>query len=279
MNLTALQTFLTILETGSLVRAAEHLNVTQSTVTARLKTLEAELGQTLITRQKSGAIPTAAGLRLKRYAETMGQLWRQARAEVAMPGGIHSVCNIGCHPDLWPGIGDQLFDGIRTRQTDVALSIWHGGQIELSTWLNSGLIDVALTYWPSTRPDHTGHNLALDRLILVSTNPDAPLRFDPGYVFVESGDAFGNWHAATYADADVTRLSFGSAVLGLQHILAHGGTAYLPQRVATPWLEQGRLHLIREGPVFERPTWLVFNERAAQGWPWFEPLIEQLRCD
>jgi DNA-binding transcriptional LysR family regulator len=36
MNLTSLQTFLAILETGSLVRAADKLNVTQSTVTARL---------------------------------------------------------------------------------------------------------------------------------------------------------------------------------------------------------------------------------------------------
>ena len=55
MNLTSLQTFLAILETGSLVRAADKLNVTQSTVTARLKTLEEELGQVLINRQKSGA--------------------------------------------------------------------------------------------------------------------------------------------------------------------------------------------------------------------------------
>ena len=59
MNLTSLQTFLAILETGSLVRAADKLNVTQSTVTARLKTLEEELGQVLINRQKSGATPVS----------------------------------------------------------------------------------------------------------------------------------------------------------------------------------------------------------------------------
>ena len=55
MHLAALQTFLAIVETGSLVRASQRLNVTQSTVTARLKGLEAELGQTLLYRQKSGA--------------------------------------------------------------------------------------------------------------------------------------------------------------------------------------------------------------------------------
>ena len=53
MNITSLKTFLAIVETGSLVRASEKLHVTQSTVTARLKTLEDELGQILLTRQKS----------------------------------------------------------------------------------------------------------------------------------------------------------------------------------------------------------------------------------
>ncbi|MDG1801269.1 MAG: LysR family transcriptional regulator, partial [Paracoccaceae bacterium] len=55
MNITALQTFLAIVETGSLARASEQMNVTQSTVTARLQSLEQELGQQLIVRQKSGA--------------------------------------------------------------------------------------------------------------------------------------------------------------------------------------------------------------------------------
>ena len=55
MNDAALCTFIAIADTGSLVRASERLNVTQSTVTARLKTLEEELGQTLFTRGKAGA--------------------------------------------------------------------------------------------------------------------------------------------------------------------------------------------------------------------------------
>ena len=66
MNLTELRTFMAIHDTGSLVRASHRLHVTQSTVTARLKSLEDELGQQLINRQKSGATLTAAGVRLLR---------------------------------------------------------------------------------------------------------------------------------------------------------------------------------------------------------------------
>ena len=78
MNIAAIQTFLAIVETGSLARAASKLNVTQSTVTTRLKTLEATLGQKLINRSKTGATTTNAGLRLQRYAEAIAGSWRQA---------------------------------------------------------------------------------------------------------------------------------------------------------------------------------------------------------
>ena len=95
MNLAELQTFLAIVETGSLVRASEKLNITQSTVTARLKGLESELGRTLLHRHKSGAELTAAGLKFKRYAEVMSELWRQARLETALPPSVDTVFKIG----------------------------------------------------------------------------------------------------------------------------------------------------------------------------------------
>ena len=89
-----LQTFLAIVR-NSLVRASTAMNVTQSTVTSRLQTLEAELGQTLVLRQKNGATLTAAGIKLRRYAEAMTQLWLQAKQETPLPPGIDAICNIG----------------------------------------------------------------------------------------------------------------------------------------------------------------------------------------
>ena len=85
MQLSELKTFLAIIETGSLVRASYKLHVTQSTITARLKTLEDSLGQRLVNRTKSGATLTAAGIRLHRYAQTIDELWSQAQQETALP--------------------------------------------------------------------------------------------------------------------------------------------------------------------------------------------------
>lgn len=274
MNLSALQTFLAIVETGSLVKASKRLNVTQSTVTARLKSLEDDLGQTLIIRQKSGATLTAAGGRLKRYAETMTELWRQARQETALPNNVNSVCNIGCHPDLWPHLGQDFFNWIHQTQTDVAVSIWQAGQLELSSWLETGLIDIALTYWSNAHGNQTLYSLEPDRLILVSTEPDAPIRFNPGYVFVEAGEEFGRDHAAAYADADIAKLSFGSANLGLNHILEYGGSAYLPSRIAAPYINSGRIHSLEDAPEFQRNVYMVINDKATMNWDWLDTAID-----
>ena len=95
MHLVALKTLLAIIETGSLIKAAERLNVTQSTVTARLQSLESSLGQKLVQRNKNGASLTASGLKLKRYAEVILELWRQAEAETALPPDMAAIYHMG----------------------------------------------------------------------------------------------------------------------------------------------------------------------------------------
>lgn len=270
MNLLELRTFLTIIETGNLVRASEQLNVTQSTVTARLNSLENEIGQVLINRQKSGASLTAAGVRLQRYANTISDLWQQARQETSLSDAFSAVCNIACHPDLWPHLGSIMFDHIRYTHPSIALSVWQGNQSDLSNWLNAGLSDVSLTYWPNANQKQKVYPLFTDELVLVSSKRNGPIKFDPSYIFVEAGDEFGQQHASAYADADSARLSFGTAQLGLEHLLINGGSAYLPLRIVEPYLTSKKLYLLNEAPKFERSAFLIVNKSALDKWPWFE---------
>src|SRR5271170_2694253 len=121
MNLEELRTFLEVIETRSLVAASRRLNVTQSTVTARLNTLEAEIGQKLLHRGKSGAELTSAGFKFERYAQVMLQLWRQAHYEVSLPKGFEGVCNIGLEFDLWRDVGQRFLDHMRRRRPKIAV--------------------------------------------------------------------------------------------------------------------------------------------------------------
>ena len=275
MYLAALETFLAIVESGSLVRASERLNVTQSTVTARLQGLESDLGQKLLLRQKSGVELTAAGFKFKRYAEAMTGLWRQARQETSLPDSISVVLNLGCQMDLWPGLGREIFNEIYRSHPTTALSVWPGEQVELDRWLGTGLVDAALTYKPETHEQQTIHELIPDQLVLYTTRPGSPMRFDPLYVFVEAGEGFARRHAAAYADADTAKVSYGSAVWALDHLLEHGGSAYLPQRLAEPQLAAGSLTRVADAPVFTRKVYLITNDAAAAAWSWLPELAER----
>ncbi len=276
MQLATLRTFLAIVETGSLVRASARLNVTQSTVTARLKSLEAELGQTLLVRQKSGVALTPAGYKFQRYAEAMTELWQQARRETSLPDGIEAVLNLGCQGDLWRSHGAPLAAAIRRRQPATALTAWPADPRELEGWLATGLIDAALTYRRTAREGQSLTPLPAERLLLVSTRADAPVRFDPGYIYVDHGEEFGRRHAAAYADAASPATRLGSPAWALDLMLATGGSAYLPARLAAPHLAAGRLHAIAGAPEFRRPVYLATNDAAAAGWPWLAPLVAEL---
>ena len=276
MQLTELQTFLTILEQGSLVRASETLNVTQSTVTARLKSLESELDQVLINRQKSGATPTAAGVRLQRYASTIANLWGQARREIALPQGYSTMCNFGCNADLWDVIGEQLFNYIDSTVADSAVAISIGNDKELSEWLNAGLIDIALTYRSQANPTQQSFPLHEDRLVLVSTDSNSPVRFDPDYIFVEAGEDFGREHTATYADADTARISFNNAKVALDYMVRQGGSAYLPQRIVIDPIKNKQLFELDSAPVFSRQSYLICNTNVISNWPWFDDCLDNL---
>jgi len=276
MNLANLETFLKIVETGSLVRASEALNVTQSTVTARMKSLEEEVGQTLLVRNKSGATLTAAGLKLKRYAEVMSGLWRQAQMEISLPKGTRSVCNLGCHQDLWPGLGKTLFKALRARHPDDAISLWTGEQSELDARLGAGLVDVAITYQPVVHGNQSIQLLPPDELVLYALRPDNPMRSDPHYIYVDLGEDFHRDHSHDYADAGVARTSFSSAVWALEHLLENGGSAYLPQRLARSHVDSGQLHRIAGAPVYSRNAYLVTNDRTVRNWPLLQALDVEL---
>lgn len=80
MDVDRARTFLEIVSSGSFLRAAERLNVTQTTVSARIRTLEEELGRVLFIRNRNGAQLTAAGREFERYAQSFVQVWERGAA-------------------------------------------------------------------------------------------------------------------------------------------------------------------------------------------------------
>src|SRR6187401_2570700 len=101
MDIELARTFVEIVSTGSFIKAADRLHVAQTTVSARVRLLEQQLGRPLFVRNKGGASLTPAGEQFLRYAPTFVQLWQRVRHVVAVPQGHQSVLTVGAEVSLW----------------------------------------------------------------------------------------------------------------------------------------------------------------------------------
>src|SRR6185312_5567897 len=123
MDIELARTFLEIVSTGSFIKAADRLHVAQTTVSARVRLLEQQLGRPLFVRNKGGASLTSAGEQFLRYAPTFVQLWQRARHQVAIPPGHRSLIAIGGEVSIWQPLLLDWVLWMRRSHPDIALHV------------------------------------------------------------------------------------------------------------------------------------------------------------
>ena len=277
MNQTSLRTFLAIIETGSLVRASERLNVTQSSVTMRLKALEDEVGQKLVIRQKSGISLTAAGTKLLSYAQVIDGLWGQALRATSLPQGLSQIYHMGCAPLLWELGGRDLFNHMHVNQAGFALSVQQSDELHLLKALGEGTINMALVSEPVVRKSQLALRLDDTELALYSDRQETPLRFDEKYVYVDYGADYRRQHDEVYYDAGAATRGFNLPQMALSHILEFGGSVYLPRAlVENQWQNQGlkkRLFEMKQAPCFKLERHLILRATDREEMTWLDDAL------
>lgn len=254
------RTFLAIAETGSFVSAATRLNVTQSTVSARVRALEEELGQRLFERGRAGATVTEVGRRFAPYASASVRLAEQMLHELSLPDGVRGAVAVGGQVSLWDRLLPQWLAWMRQHAPDIAVRIDVGSSDQLAGAVSDGSLSLAVSYVPLSRSGFASEVLFVDELVMVTASPSTVVNAGPAspdYVFVDWGPDFAAQHAAAFADCPPSRVVVRIGALGLQHILSNGGSGYFPMRTVEPLIGQGRLTRIGTAPVFERPAYLV----------------------
>jgi DNA-binding transcriptional LysR family regulator len=268
MNITAIHTFLTVMRTGNLNRAAEALNITQSAVTARLDALETQLGAQLLVRARSGARLTKAGYAFVDTAEMIVQGWDGARARLSLPQGVTRLLSVACAPDLWAGTGDGWIEDLRKRHGEIAIEVWPALQDQAQGWLASGLCDVAVTGEPVTGAGIDHRALKDEPLIQVANKPRHAVAWDPTYIYVDYGPGYRARHAALWQGEETAALSLNAPDWALAHLLAHGGSAYLPSAMASPQIAAGRLFEVAGAPPLSRRSYISWRKSSEADFPW-----------
>jgi DNA-binding transcriptional LysR family regulator len=260
MDVTQARTFLAILETGSFLRAADKVNVAQSTVSARIKALEDLLGQPLFERNKAGAVPTRAGRDFARHAAAMVQMWDQAKLAVALPEGRKSMLAIGGQPSLWDGFLLKWLARMQKAAPEVAIQAqMRSSSRDLMQQVTDGLIDIAVLYRPEARPGFVVRQIFEEHLVMAAS-PALPGGGEPRYIYIDWGPEFQADHALNFPESTVPGISLDLGTLGVSFLLDTNASGYFPLRTVAPLVAAGALQLRQDQPVFTYPVYAVFAE-------------------
>lgn len=261
MDIDQARTFLAIAAHGSFLEAARRLHVTQSTISARIRKLEDELGARLFVRNRSGATLTPSGQRFLQHAKTLVRTAEQARHDVGLPRRFSASLRVGGRIALWEGFLPDWVGWMRRTAPDVSIRSEIGFEEDLMRRLIEGTLDIGLMYTPSHAPGLVVEHLFDETLVMVSSSPETRW---PGedYIYVEWGPGFYARHRESYPDFERPAQVVNIGWLGIQLILANGGSCFLPIRMARPFIESGRLFHVTEAPEFPHPAYMVFRREA-----------------
>lgn len=135
-------------ESGSILRAAENIHVSQPSISSAIAHLEDVFQMQLFIRHHAqGMSLTTAGSQIMQRAQ---KLLRDADELHSFAGKLsEQLCgsiNIGCFIPLAPIISPELCHGFMQSHRSVEVSVSEGDQAELLNRLKTGAIDLALTY-------------------------------------------------------------------------------------------------------------------------------------
>lgn len=267
MDIEFARTFLAVVAGGNFVSAANQLFVTQSTVSARIQTLENQLGGRLFRRGHAGAELTAAGQRFLRHAKSLVRTLEEARLDVGLPGGFRGSLSLSGRIALWEGFLPRWAAWMRSFAPDIALRLAIGFEEDMMLELVQGNIDLGLMYTPQRRPGLASEPLFNEVMVLVSTAPKAPWP-DPDYIHIDWGPEFHAQFSAAFSQLPPVAQHANIGWLGMQWMEANGGSAYLPKRIVREALARNELYQVTQAPEFAVTAYVVFHQER-------DALVEQ----
>ena len=259
MRLDQLKGFLLIAETASFRRAAELLNTTQPTLSARIRILEDLLGQRLFDRAAGGVRLTQAGHDFRPYAAMAVEALERAQAQLSVPQGWSGTLSVGLHTYLVQSHGLALLTALRAAFPDRLIRIETGYSDEIISLVEKGMADIGVIFVPRLTSE-----LVVDRLgdqeirlfashDLASDDPD----FLERYVSIHWGEDFRGHETDALPGLGVPRQSVASPELAMQILLNRPAAAFLDARHVATVDGNGVLRKMNEAPTYRRSVYSV----------------------
>ncbi len=272
MELSDLHIFRTVVHSGGIIRAAEHLHRVQSNVTTRIKSLEADLGIVLFIREGKRMQLSAAGKILLDYADRLLSLADEARTALQdkTPSGILRLGSMeSTAAARLPGPLSKFHKSC----PEVTLELHTGDPRLLTEQVLLGKLDAALVAEPVVDPRLVTLVAFEEELVIVAvaghaeissakdTAKKTMLAFHHG---CPHRKRLEDWFDRSGVIPDrVVELGSYHAILGCA--MAGMGVALMPRSVLNTYTERSKLSIHELSPKFRKSrTLLVWRKENPQ---------------
>ncbi len=262
MQIELIETFLDLCETRSFNQTAERLGVTQSTVSGRIKALEAVMGVRLFQRSRSGTALTTEGLRFEPHARSLRHDWVTALNATRDTSIAGVTMRIGLQHDLVGVDINRLIGQFRDVLPDTAFLFEADYSGQMCTDLISGAQDIAVLYSPKSMPDLYFETLGEVSYVMVSTGVCRLADVDKAsYILANYSPAFAHAHAALLPDFTHVSLSIGQNAAMVDLLTSLTGSAYVLRHSAEALVSAGSCMRVEDAPVIAQPVFVGLNLR------------------
>jgi DNA-binding transcriptional LysR family regulator len=268
MDAADLRIFEVVARLGGMNRAATELNTVQSNVTARIRTLEDELGAPLFERHSRGVRLTAAGQRLLPYAVRVRHLLEDARRVVEDDGAPRGSLTIGTLETTAAMRLSPLLSTYVAKHPRVDLVLRTGTTSELVEGVLEHRLEGAFVCGPVDHPDLEGEVIFHEELVMLAARParalDDLLRTGEVKIIVlRAGCSYRQRLEAILASRGIVGvrvLEFGTLEAILGCVAAGLGITLLPRSIVGPSRRGGEI-AIHELPAAEARVETLFVRR------------------
>jgi len=273
MDFGQIEAFVQVSAHNSFSRAAEVLHLTQPSITARIQSLEREVGEELFERGGRGVRVTDAGLALLPYAERILQTLAEGRDAIEEVRNVQlGSLQLGSALTISTYVLPHILHAFRSRYAGVDVSIRTGRSEQVLSMLQADEVQVGLVRTLS-HPDIETVHLYDDEIVL-AVNPDHPFAAagtasvedaasEPNVLFDRGSSYFGLIHSF-FRQAGVA-LNVAMELDSLEatkRMVEEGlGIALLPLVTIERELETGILAKVEivDVPPLRRPISLIFK--------------------
>lgn len=241
LDIDSLRAFKAVVDLGSVTRAAQKLNLTQSAISHKLARLEGRIGRPVVLKGSAGMTPTMEGRSLLSYAERLIALHDEAAEHFSL-SELAGQVRLGATEDAATHRLARVLGRFQRSHPHVSLSIRVAQSLVLQQRLNAGQIDLAVIQIFESEMEPDDHELWREDLIWVQS-ADHPVRLGEAIPFVSFDANCFYRRAAQLALAQSGRtldvvLECPSAH-GVQSGVLHGlGVAIVGRRRMVPGLSE-----------------------------------------